>query len=575
MKQCIWFSPVLLASSFSLLWTSPALANAGNDERIHDRAEIRNVAREAASVSASRELQALIRTGRLAEMHWPNFADQSRAVKDFYKPAGYQLAWINEAQRPTEQALALIAVLENADQQGLRPDDYDGPRWAERLAHLQSSPSLSPTELARLDLALTVSVMRFVSDQSRGRLDPEDFQFHWPRKECNTAAILRNQLVKAKDIAAALDQLQPPYAGYRLTLKALHDYMAMVKEAEGDLPMPAKPVWSGDIYPGVQELARRLKRFGDMPADVKVPAGSELYEDDLKSAIRHFQRRHGLNPDGSLEPNTYRELTVPLERRVAQLQLALEVWRWLPGDLKTPWILINLPEFRLRAFSDDRPTLTMDVVVGEAGNHETPLFVDSMEELIFRPDWRVPLKIQQKEIVPKIENQPTYLARNRFQIFDGEVALKTAALDNDTLQKLRAGKLELRQEPGSANELGLVKFVLPGQDGVYMHGTLDRDLFERLRRDFSHGCIRLEDPAALSLWALHGDSQWDAKAIDKAMNGNLTIKVDLPRPVSVVTFYGTALVDDDGQVHFSQDIYGYAAALEKALAKARPYSREP
>jgi len=571
--KCIWFSPVLLASS--LLWTSPALANAVNDERVHDRAEIGNVAREAASVRAGKELWALLRTGRLAEMRWPNFADQGRAVEDFYKPAGYQLAWINEASRPTEQALALIAALESADQQGLRPEDYDGRLWAARLAHLQSSPSPSPTELARLDLALTVSVMRYVSDQYRGRLDPEDFQFHWPRKECNTAAILRNQLVKAKDIAAVLDQLQPPYAGYRLTLKALNDYMAMAKEAKGDLPMPAKPVWSGDIYPGVQELARRLKRFGDMPADLKVPVGSELYEDELKSAVRHFQRRHGLNPDGSLEPNTYNQLTVPLERRIAQLQLALEFWRWLPADLKTPWVLINIPEFRLRAFSEDRPTLSMDIVVGEALQHETPMFVDRVDYLIFRPDWRVPLKIQQKEIVPEIENHPTYLARKGFQIFDGEGAVKIAALDSATLQKLRSGKLELRQEPGSANELGLVKFVLPGQDGVYMHGTLDRDLFSRFRRDFSHGCIRLEDPAALSLWALRGDSQWDAKAIDKAMNGNLTIKVNLPRPVTVITFYGTAMVDDNGEVHFSPDIYGYDAALEKALAKARPYSREP
>jgi len=571
--KCIWFSPVLLASS--LLWTSPALANAVNDERVHDRAEIGNVAREAASVRAGKELWALLRTGRMTEMRWPNFADQGRAVEDFYKPAGYQLAWINEASRPTEQALALIAALESADQQGLRPEDYDGRLWAARLAHLQSSPSPSPTELARLDLALTVSVMRYVSDQYRGRLDPEDFQFHWPRKECNTAAILRNQLVKAKDIAAVLDQLQPPYAGYRLTLKALNDYMAMAKEAKGDLPMPAKPVWSGDIYPGVQELARRLKRFGDMPADLKVPVGSELYEDELKSAVRHFQRRHGLNPDGSLEPNTYNQLTVPLERRIAQLQLALEFWRWLPADLKTPWVLINIPEFRLRAFSEDRPTLSMDIVVGEALQHETPMFVDRVDYLIFRPDWRVPLKIQQKEIVPEIENHPTYLARKGFQIFDGEGAVKIAALDSATLQKLRTGKLELRQEPGSANELGLVKFVLPGQDGVYMHGTLDRDLFSRFRRDFSHGCIRLEDPAALSLWALRGDSQWDAKAIDKAMNGNLTIKVNLPRPVTVITFYGTAMVDDNGEVHFSPDIYGYDAALEKALAKARPYSREP
>lgn len=573
MKQCVWFPPALLV--FSLLWTSPALANAVNDERVHDRAEIRNVAREAASIRAGKELWALIRTGRLAEMRWPNFADQRRAVEDFYKPAGYQLAWINEAQGPTEQALALIAALESADQQGLRPEDYDGQLWAARLAHLQNSSSPSPAELARLDLALTVSVMRYVSDQYRGRLNPEDFQFRWPRKECNTAAILRDQLVKAKDVAAVLDQLQPPYPGYRLTLKALHDYMAMAKEPQGDLPMPAKPVWSGDIYPGVQELARRLKRFGDMPADVKVPAGSELYEDDLKSAVKHFQRRHGLNPDGSLEPNTYKQLTVSLERRIAQLQLALELWRWLPDHLTAPWILINVPEFRLRAFSNDQHTLSMAVVAGEAGTHETPMFVDRLETLIFRPEWHVPLNIQQKEIVPELKIHPTYIAQRHFQILDSQGVLRTMAIDDNVLQKLHTGELQLRQEPGRANELGLVKFIFPHQNGVYMHGTLDADLFERFRRDYSHGCIRLEDPAALSGWVLHGDPHWNAKTIDQAMNGNVTINVKLPQPVTVVTFYGTAMVDDDGEVHFSKDIYGYDAALEKALSKDRPYSREP
>src|ERR1041385_2003989 len=145
MKQCAWFPPMLLACS--LLWTSPALANAGDDERVHDSAEIRNVARETASIRAGKELWALIRTGRMSEMRWPNFTDQRRAVEDFYKPAGYQLAWINEAQRPTEQALALIAALESADQQGLRPEDYDGRLWAARLAHLQNSPSPSAAEL--------------------------------------------------------------------------------------------------------------------------------------------------------------------------------------------------------------------------------------------------------------------------------------------------------------------------------------------------------------------------------------------------------------------------------------------
>ncbi|HKD78426.1 MAG TPA: L,D-transpeptidase family protein [Candidatus Angelobacter sp.] len=568
MKRCL--PPLLLV--FALFWNSPARADSIKTGGAHGCSEIRSVAQEDSAESASRALCALIKTGSLAEMRWPNFADQRSAIEAFYRPTGYALAWTTESKRPTEQALALTTAVENADKVGLFPADYDGSRLEARLSHLQDTASPSDAELARLDLALTVSAMRYISDLCRGRLSPSQFHFAWPQKECDTAGILRNQVVKATNVTAVLDQLQPPYEGYRNTLKALNDYMAMAKQGQGALPMPAKPLWSGDHYPGLEELARRLKRFGDMPENIEVPAGSDLYEDNFKAAIRHFQRRHGLNPDGSLEPETYRELTVPLERRVAQLQAALEVWRWLPGDLKTPWIMINVPEFRLRAFSDDRPTLTMDVVVGEAGNHNTPLFVESMEELIFRPDWRVPLKIAQKEIVPTIESHPTYMAQNGFQILNRRGVVRNTAIDDAVLRKLRTGELELRQEPGSANELGLVKFIFPHQNGVYMHGTLDRDLFERLRRDFSHGCIRLEHPAALSAWALHGDSKWEPEAIDKAINGSATIDVHLPHPVSVVTFYGTAMVDDNGEVHFSEDIYGYEATLEEALAKGRPYS---
>ena len=571
MKKCLCFP--LLLFVFALFWSSPVHADSIKAGGIHGCAEIRSVVQDT-TTSANRTICELIRTGSLPEMSLPNFADQRSAVEAFYRPTGYALAWITttESKRPTEQALALATALKNADRVGLFPADYDGSRLEELLSHLQNTPSPSAAELARLDLALTVSALRYVSDLYRGRLSPSQFHFAWPRKECDTAGILRNQIANARDVAAVLDQLQPAYEGYRHTLKALNDYMVMAKQPQGELPMPAKPLWSGDHYRGLEELARRLKLFGDMPKDIDVPAGSDLYEDNFKAAIRHFQRRHGLNPDGSLEPDTYRELTVPLERRVAQLQLALEVWRWLPGDLKAPWIMINLPEFRLRAFSDDRPTLAMDVVVGEAGNHETPLFVDSMEELVFRPDWRVPLKIQQNEIVPKIESQPSYMARNRFQILNRQGVVKTAAIDDAVLRKLRTGELELRQEPGSANELGLVKFLFPHENGVYMHGTLDLDLFERLRRDFSHGCIRLQNPAALSAWALHGDSNWEPQAIDKAINGNATIDVRLPHPVSIVTFYGTAMVDDNGEVHFSEDVYGYEAMLEKALTKSRRYS---
>lgn len=570
MTPPMWFSTLLLASA--LVWTTPALAGKVEIDRSHRCPEIADAQRDA-TVNARSELCRLVGTGFLDEMRWPSFADQRAAVEKFYKPVGYALAWTDAAQHPTAQALALVTALQNADKQGLRPKDYDGPRWTGRLARFQSAVPPSGADLARLDLALTISVMRYVSDQSRGRLSPAHLQFRWPVKEYDLAEILRHQLVKATDVPAVLDQLQPAYPGYRRTLKALNDYMVMAQQDEGDpLPVPAKPVWSGDVYPGVQRLAQRLHRLGDMPPDVNISAGSNVYEDNLKSAIKRFQRRHGLQPDGSLNPDTIKQLNTPVEDRIAQLQLTLEFWRWLPDDLEPSWIMVNVPEFRLRAFSQDRPLLSMSVIAGEALKHATPMFVDHLEYLIFRPAWHVPLSIQQNEIVPDLEKHPTYLAREHFQVFDNQGrVVKVAAVNQSLLQSLRTGKLELRQEPGSANGLGLVKFVFPRQGSVYLHGTLDRDLFSRFRRDFSHGCIRVEDPAALSAWVLHGDPRWNPDTVDAAMNGNLTMKVDLPQAVPVVIFYGTAVVEENGEVHFSDDLYGYDAALEQALAKDRPY----
>ncbi len=365
MNNSPWFFSLVLVCVLAL--PRPAHAGTAKNARAPRCTELTGSAQRNPATSANKELCKLIGTGTLAEMRWPSFTDQRGAVENFYKTAGYALAWTAEASHPTEQALALIAALQNADQQGLRPEDYDGPRWADRISHLQSAGSLSADELARFDLALTVSVMRYVSDQYRGRISPNRFQFRWPVKECDLAEILRTQLVKSSDVAATLDRLQPSYPGYRRTLKALHDYVALAKEGEGDpLPVPEKPVWSGDTYAGVQQLVARLHRLGDLPSGVNLPTGSTLYEDNLKSAVKHFQRRHGLNPDGSLSPETFKQLTAPLEHRIEQLQLTLELWRWLPADLKTPWVMVNVPEFRLRAFSDDRPLLSMSIIAGES-----------------------------------------------------------------------------------------------------------------------------------------------------------------------------------------------------------------
>jgi murein L,D-transpeptidase YcbB/YkuD len=248
---------------------------------------------------------------------------------------------------------------------------------------------------------------------------------------------------------------------------------------------------------------------------------------------------------------------------VRQLELTLERLRWLPDVGPGPLIMVDLPAYRLWAFqhaaggadSAEAP-LEMRVVVGTAVKTETPLFVGQMRYLEFNPYWNVPRSILDKEFLPKLARNPAWLAQN-----DMETVPPGASVAD-----LRAGRARVRQRPGPKNSLGAIKFVLPNPMDIYLHSTPARELFERSRRDLSHGCIRVELPAALAQFVLAGQPQWDADAIQAALQPGPTRRVDLARPVPVVIFYATAILDSDGGVRFVADIYGRDATLERELA---------
>jgi murein L,D-transpeptidase YcbB/YkuD len=188
-----------------------------------------------------------------------------------------------------------------------------------------------------------------------------------------------------------------------------------------------------------------------------------------------------------------------------------------------------------------------------------------MEYLIFRPYWNVPASITRKELIPAIEKVPGYLEKHDFEVVDrGQQVVEADLTDTEFLAKLRSGDLAIRQRPGPRNSLGLIKFVFPNDYDVYLHGTPEKALFAHSRRAFSHGCI-------LAAWALHGDPSWTTDRIQETMNAEYSVRVDLPNPVPVLVLYGTALVDEDGTVHFFDDIYGQDSKMQRTLASKYPY----
>lgn len=262
-------------------------------------------------------------------------------------------------------------------------------------------------------------------------------------------------------------------------------------------------------------------------------------------------------------------------QHVRQILLTMERWRWLPPAQRARFVVVNIPAFMLYAFDRDAskegPVLSMPVVVGGAFRHKTPVFAGELQYLIFRPYWDVPTSIARQELVPKLRRDPALARRERYEIVAVDAPMqptRTYPVTGETLDRVAAGTLHLRQRPGDGNSLGFVKFVFPNEYDVYLHDTPARELFTRTRRDFSHGCIRVERPVQLAQFVLQGVPEWTAAAIDTAMHyGPDARRVDVPSPLRVYILYGTAVADSSGEVHFYQDIYGYDATLERALAR--------
>ncbi|HEX3437863.1 MAG TPA: L,D-transpeptidase family protein [Pseudacidobacterium sp.] len=523
--------------------------------------------------AVSSRLHEIANSGKLADLRWPDFSDYRLHFQHVYEASNFSPIWISNGQ-PTSQALAVIQVLEGSKQKGLNPDDYDASRWQERLNAVKSA---NPDTVARCDAALTVSTMRYISDLHIGRVNPKHFDFgiDIEQKKYDLPLFLTQELIHAQNVQSVLDGVEPPYNGYKRTEAALQQYLQLAAKGDGPpVPEPSKGIAPGDSYAGVSQLAQRLQLLGDLPQNAQIDTSSGIYKGALVDAVKHFQARHGLGADGKIGKDTVRQLNVPLTQRVHQLQDALERWRWLPPNFPTPPVVVNVPEFVLRAYGPNQQiALQMNVVTGKAVRHQTPVFTDNIQYIVFRPYWNVPSGILRGETIPAIVKNRNYVANKNFEVtdFSGKV-ITSGPISDSVLAQLRAGKLTVRQKPGPDNALGLVKFIFPNAHNVYLHSTPAPQLFSQSRRDFSHGCIRVQKPVDLAAYLLRNQPPWTLDKVQQAMqSGPDNQQVNLATRVPVLILYVTAIVEEDGSVHFFDDIYGHDKELEDVLAKGMPY----
>lgn len=522
-------------------------------------------------------LNKLVVVGSLPNRRRADFSVCRSQIEAFYRPTHYALAWTHSGL-PTDQARAIIYMLSHADRKGLNPDDYDGSRWANRLALLtQFPPSTSASELARFDLELTISVVRYISDLHLGRANPNLFhaQSDSDPGAGDVGTFARQKLVDAVDVNSVIDSVEPPYPGYRRTEEALLKYRALSRMDDGQpLPTVRKTIERDQNYVAAYRLAKKLVFLGDLPPDTMIRPETTTYSSAIMKGVERFQTRHGLQSDGRLDNRTIGQLNVPLGHRVLQLQLALERWRWIPHSLSGPLIVVNIPEFKMCALDLNRSAkLEMDVIVGVASQHQTPVFAANLSSVIFRPYWNVPRDIVQAELLPKLERDRSYLARFGFQVVDmhGTTVRTGNSVDDSMLAQLRSGVFHIRQIPGNRNALGLVKFVFSNGYNIYMHGTPETELFSKSRRDFSHGCIRVARPAELAAWILRSQPGWTLPRVYGAMNGTTTMPVMLDHAIPILIVYTTAIVLENGEERFFEDIYGQDSRLEQSLIRRHLY----
>jgi L,D-transpeptidase YcbB len=408
-------------------------------------------------------------------------------------------------------------------------------------------------------------------------VDPRMSGFHMtlPAHAHDFGALLR-QAIENHRLRDAVRELAPPLSQYGL----LRTHLARYRTLTGNRAIRSPAPFTSVVHPGDQfaesgALYDLLRALGDLQADAARPIQG-AYEGALVEGVRRFQGRHGLTGDGVIGKATQSALQVPLGWRVRQIELALERLRWLPDLAGSRLVAVNIPMFRLWGWDAVRPeappAIGMGVIVGRAMRTQTPVFIEELRYVVFRPYWNVPPSILRNEVLPKIIRDPEYLGRENMEVVrgagdDARVVRPTP----ENIELLRQGLLRVRQRPGSGNALGLIKFVFPNDYDVYMHGTPAPALFQQSRRDFSHGCVRLEDPVALAEWALKDTPGWTREKILAALNGADSQRADLTAPVRVIMFYTTAVaMPEDGTIHFADDLYGFDAKLDRALGRRSP-----
>ena len=497
-------------------------------------------------------------------VHGKNAADIDKRLTEIYYGNELQPFWIEDG-KPGPRAADILAVLEDAESQGLNPASY----FVDKIHQYWGSQDTAG--LVRLDILLTLGMMRYVADQHEGRIEPREVDpelFATARDVEVDWDALRKNAFEAPDMKAFLDQQAPPFLQYRELQKKLAEYRALAAKGGWPSISVGETLKPGMENPRVDMVRKRLAVTGDLAPE---NMDSAVFDTALEEAVKRFQQRHNLTPDGAVGKQTAAAMNVPVETRIDQIVLNMERYRWLKRTLMGDRLVaVNIAGFEAVAGKPGKFDVTMPVIVGKT-YHETPVFSDTIKYVVFNPFWNLTPSIARNETLPKLKKDSHYLKKHNMRIFKGwgpdAPELDATKIDWSKVSKKDMNRYRVRQDPGPDNALGTLKLVFPNKYNVYLHDTPAHGLFKKEQRAFSHGCIRMDRPAEMAAWVLGGEEKgWSLARVNEIIAGRKRQVVVLDQPVPVYILYRTAFVNpEDHTLYFYGDVYGRDKLLAKAL----------
>jgi murein L,D-transpeptidase YcbB/YkuD len=469
----------------------------------------------------------------------------------FYRLYGFGTVW-NKPQARQK----LIRLLLDSEKEGLDPDDYHIKKIQQSEARAKT---FSDKEMVAYDLLLTASAQKYLWHLSNGKLDPKKIYRDWDLKknliDINT---LLSSGIQGDSVAAVFERVKPRHAIYASLKKALIKIAEYPKDTIKPVVFVQKIV-RGDTSKLIPSIKRKLIVWKELAAQDTL---TRIYDRKTFKAIKNFQRKQGLMPDGVIGKSTVDALNLSMEKRKHQIIANLERWRWFPREMGDHYIIVNIPGYYLRIIKDNDTIERKRIVVGKS-ERRTPILSSTFNNIVFNPTWTVPPTIIREDLVPDATNNRSYFANRNITIYNS----KGKVVDPEKWNPKNPGAYRYVQAPGYYNSLGVVKFNFPNHYTVYLHDTNHRDYFVKNYRSLSSGCVRVEDPLPLAQYMLNDSIRWSRAKIDTLVATKKTTTINLKQKIRLHQLYWTAWMEKNGDLEFRPDIYNLDEDLYLKLKK--------